>query len=153
MMELASIKTAIYQHGTVQEIRLVPGHLMAADGLTKKGRETLELSNILKSGRHFPPNGGFKFRGTADIPRKVWASLEAMPKGKSFRCSRFVTEEHPGHTAGEIDDSDKLDFAGNHLEKSALHAAAEHRAVPGFLARSTTVLHHRAPTGRSTLSS
>ena len=32
-------------------------------------------------------------QGLADIPRKVWASLQDMPKGRTFRCSPFYTEE------------------------------------------------------------
>ena len=96
-MEIAAIKTAIYQHGACQEVRLVPGELMVADGLTKRGRDTDELLRILRSGRHCPPQGGYTVRGVADIPRKVWASLQEMPKGKSFRCSPFFTEDPLPH--------------------------------------------------------
>ena len=119
MLELAAIKTSIHQHATVQEVRLVTGDLMAADGLTKKGRDTAELSNILTTGIHFPPGGGYQFRGTADVPRKIWASLSAMPKGKTFRCSPFATENQEDVNLppqpGEIDEDNTLDFSGRPL--------------------------------------
>ena len=119
MLELAAIKTSIHQHATVQEVRLVTGDLMAADGLTKKGRDTAELSNILTTGVHFPPGGGYIFRGTADVPKKVWASLSVMPKGKTFRCSPFATEDQQDVNLppqpGEIDEDNTRDFSGRPL--------------------------------------
>ena len=71
---IVEIKQAVALDKTVQEVRLVPGDKMIADGLTKKNGFCEELMRILQLGVHTIPGGWTINRKTSEFA-KTWCDI------------------------------------------------------------------------------
>ena len=94
ILEATIIKQKVDTLGLADEIRLVKSEDMVADGLTKKSAPAQSLEQVLETGWHIPP-GGYKITERKDIPKKLWASIAALPKGKTLRNSRWASATKP----------------------------------------------------------
>ena len=71
---IVEIKQAVALDKTVQEIRLVPGEMMIADGLTNKNGFCEELMRVLQHGVHTLPGGWTINKKTSDFA-KTWCDI------------------------------------------------------------------------------
>ena len=94
VLDTAIIKQKVDTLGLADEVRLVRSDQMIADGLTKKSAPSQSLEQILATGQHTPP-GGYNINRRKEIPKKLWVSLSALPKGKSLRNSKWASTEQP----------------------------------------------------------
>ena len=102
---IVEIKQAIALDKTVQEIRLVPGERMLADGLTKKNGFCEELLQVLQQGKLSLP-GGWSLNPRTKAFVKTWCDLGGGNRmNQILWASQVLT---PGNNDRTDDDEDNM---------------------------------------------